>query len=322
MSRTILVTGATGMLGRVTAQQLLERGDTVRVMQRGDAGLACEQFRADLTDTDGVQLAMRGVDGVIHCAAKVSMTGARADFQRVNVTGTQVMLHAAQQAGVASFVHVSTPSVAHVGRPIVGDDAMPADPDGARGNYAQTKAQAEVIALASTTTEFSVCAIRPHLIWGPGDEQLVARILARAAAGRLFLIDHGHALIDTTYIDNAADALVHALDACERVSGQAFVVSNGEPRSVSELIERIAVAGGYPPPGRSVPGPIALLAGRLAERIWQNTEPPLTAFLVEQLSTAHWFDQRRTRALLSWNPRISLDTGFTRLAQHLQGAAS
>ena len=314
MSGGVLVTGASGLLGRTVSLQLAARGELVTVMQRSDSGLDVRQIRGDLNDADARRLALAGVDRVIHCAAKVSINGPQAEFSRINVDGTAALLSAARTSGVHSFVHVSTPSVAHLGRAIHGDQAQPADPEGARGNYARTKAEAELLALAASDSDFSVCAVRPHLIWGPGDEQLIGRIVSRARAGRLFLIDHGHALIDTTYIDNAAEALIAALDTCTVNAGRAFVVSNGEPRTVAELLELICRAAGEAPPRRSVPASAAYRAGAIAERLWGDSEPPLTSFLVEQLATAHWFDQRETRSALGWVPRISLTEGFERLA--------
>ena len=83
-------------------------------------------------------------------------------------------------------------------------------------------------------------AIRPHLVWGPGDTQLVGRIVERARAGRLPRLGSGAALIDTTYIDNAASALAAALERAEDVHGRAYVVTNGEPRPVAELKAELA----------------------------------------------------------------------------------
>ncbi|MGI9136811.1 MAG: NAD-dependent epimerase/dehydratase family protein [Candidatus Nanopelagicales bacterium] len=316
MSGSVLVTGATGLLGRTVALRLSARGDTVTVMQRGDSGLPLRQVRGDLGDADARMRALEGVDRVIHCAAKVSINGPASEFRAINVDGTSALLASARRQGVHSFVHVSTPSVAHVGRAIHGAQAETADPSGARGEYARTKAEAELLALAASESSFSVCAIRPHLVWGPGDEQLIGRIVARAAAGRLFLIDHGYALIDTTYIDNAADALIAALDTCAENAGRAFVISNGEPRTVAEMLDRICSAAGQPSPVRSVPARLAYRAGLVAERVWGESEPPLTSFLVEQLSTAHWFDQRQARAALHWVPTVSIEQGFRRLGEY------
>jgi 2-alkyl-3-oxoalkanoate reductase len=164
--------------------------------------------------------------------------------------------------------------------------------------------------------------VRPHLVWGPGDTQLVGRIIARARAGRLPVVGSGAALIDTTYVSNAADALVAALDRCEAARGQALVVSNGEPRPVAELLAAICRAAGVRPPRRAVPRSLALGAGAVVEALWATPlasrlgEPPMTRFLAEQLSTAHWFDQRHTREALHWTPRVSIAEGLAALARH------
>jgi nucleoside-diphosphate-sugar epimerase len=167
-----------------------------------------------------------------------------------------------------------------------------------------------------------VLAIRPHLVWGPGDTQLVARIVERARRGSLPVLGTGAALVDTTYLDNAVDALVAAVDRVEVVHGRALVVSNGEPRPIGEILAAIATAGGAAPPSRHVPAAIGTLAGSVVEAVWAirqglgrpATDPPMTRFLAEQLSTAHWFDQRETQRLLGWRPSVDLATGFARLA--------
>jgi nucleoside-diphosphate-sugar epimerase len=180
---------------------------------------------------------------------------------------------------------------------------------------------AEQIALAADSADLAVTAIRPHLVWGPGDTQLVGRVVARARAGRLVLVGSGTGLIDTTYVDNAADALLAALDRCPEVAGQALVVTNGEPRPVAEMLAGICAAAGVPGPRRRVPRRVALTAGLVVEGLWAvraragfTGDPPMTRFVVEQLSTAHWFDQRRTHELLSWRPEVTLEEGFAALA--------
>ncbi len=183
---------------------------------------------------------------------------------------------------------------------------------------------AEVLALAADRPGFAVTALRPHLVWGPGDTQLVGRIAQRARAGRLVLVDDGAALIDTTYVDNAATAIAQGLDRCESppVRGRAFVVSNGQPRTVAELVTRIAWAAGGRAPTRHLPFPVARSAGAVVERAWRRRpdEPPLTAFVAEQLATAHWFDQRETRSALQWRPEVGIDEGLRRLAASFAAA--
>jgi 2-alkyl-3-oxoalkanoate reductase len=321
----VLVTGASGRYGAAVATALVQRGDEVTVLQRRAAGLeGVREVLGDITDPLAVARALTGCDAVIHLAARVSVVGDWAAFETTNVQGTATLLAVARRAGVGRVVHVSSPSVAHQGRALVGAPAGPADPDHARGHYARSKAMAERLALAADDPQLAVVAIRPHLVWGPGDTQLIGRIVERARQGRLALVDRGTALIDTTYVDNAVSATLAALDRVEAVHGRAFVVSNGEPRTVHELLTRICAAAGVPPPARRVPFPVAWAGGALAEALWRllrrEDDPPMTAFLAEQLATAHWFDQRETRSALRWEPSVTLDEGFARLAAAAEGS--
>lgn len=317
----VLVTGASGLLGREVAGLLVRRGHAVTTFQRRPSGVdgATDQC-GSLTDDAAVRAAVRGAEAVVHLAAKVSFTGHAGEFDEVNVEGTRRLLLAAREAGVGDFVFVSSPSVANSGAAIAGLGAEPADPVHAHGDYSRTKAQAELLALAADVPDFRVAAVRPHVVWGPGDTQLVERVLDRAARNRLPLLDAGAALIDTTYVDNAASAIAAALDRIGHIHGRALVVTNGEPRPVGELIAGICAAGGVPAPSWSIPGRVARLAGSVVERAWlrlgRQHEPPMTRFLAEQLSTAHWFDQRETRELLGWTPAVSVDEGLARLADY------
>ena len=319
----ILVTGGRSLLGAGVARRLAGRGDHVTVLQRRAAGLGLPEVLADVADREAVQRAVAGQDVVVHLAAKVGISGGWPEFLRTNVAGTDAVVQACLGLGVPRLVHVSSPSVAHTGTSLVGAGAGPADPDHARGHYARSKAMAEQIALAADGPTLRVIAIRPHLVWGPGDTQLVARIVNRARRGTLPVLGTGAALVDTTYLDNAVDALVAAVDRVETVHGRALVVSNGEPRPIGEILAAIATAGGAAPPSRHVPAAVGTLAGAAVEAVWAvrqglgrpaAADPPMTRFLAEQLSTAHWFDQRETQQLLGWRPTVDLVTGFARLA--------
>ena len=325
----VLVTGASGMLGRAVAQALIVRGDEVTVMQRrssgrgGAAALGCREMLGDITDQDAVRRAVRGQDAVIHLAAKVDVSGRWADYRAVNIDGTKNLLHAALNAGAGRFVHISSPSVAHAGRPLIGAGAQPAEARSTRGYYARSKALAEQAALQFNGADLAVMALRPHLVWGPGDTQLIARVVARARARRLVIVGSGAALIDTTYVTNAADALVAGLDRCTAAAGEALVISNGEPRPLAEIVARVCAAAGIDRRRPHVPYPVAWAAGATVDALWavrtrigRPGEPPLTRFVVNQMGTAHWFAQQRTRAVLQWTPRVDLETGFAELARH------
>ncbi len=314
----VLVTGASGLLGGAVAQLLRQRGEHVTTFQRGASGLPGRDLRGDVTDAAAVHTAVRGQDAVVHLAARVSVTGPRRAFEAANVGGTANVVAAARASpSVRRLVFVSSPSVAHIGASLVGAGAGAADPARARGHYARSKAAAELLALAADGPSLAVVAVRPHLVWGPGDTQLVGRIVARARAGRLTLVDRGLALMDCTYLDNAAAAIVAALDRARIAHGRAVVVTNGEPRPVAEVLARICAAAGVPAPTRHVPLRVARAGGAVVEAVWallgRTDDPPMTRFLAEQLATAHWFDQRLTRELLAWTPTVSLEEGFTRL---------
>jgi nucleoside-diphosphate-sugar epimerase len=313
----VLVTGGTSLIGRTVALGLNERGHTVSTFQRRPSGLPFAEHRGDLADRTALDRAMEGIDAVVHLAARVGVVGTGDQFEQTNVVGTANVLAAARAGGVRRFVHISSPSVAHSGRSLVGAPAGPADPDAARGHYARSKARAEVVALAASSEEFPVAVIRPHLVWGPGDTQLVGRIVERARQGRLAIVGSGTALIDTIYLDNAADAIIAAVERAPEIAGRPLVVSNGEPRPLRDLVGRIVAAAGLEPPSLRVPYRLAYAGGLVVERLWERTgragDPPMTSFLAEQLATAHWFDQRETRRSLDWIPHVGLDEGFERL---------
>lgn len=315
----ILVTGSRGLLGSAVAQEVIARGHECIVVQRNPSGVrGATEFLDDLANPQHSDRWIDGVDAVIHLAAKVGIVGTRSEFESVNIDATRNLLSLAKSRGVRNFVFASSPSVAHTGKPLVGVGATPAQPDHVRGFYSQTKAVAELEVLAASDAAMNTTALRPHLVWGPGDTQLIGRIVSRAKAGRLFLIGEGEALIDTCYVDNAASAFVLAAEKTEAAVGKALMVTNGEPRTVKETLLRICRAAGVPGPAKSVPVGVAMAAGAVIERLWffRDTEPPLTTFLVEQLSTAHWFDISETELILGWKPTVSLDEGFVRLGIH------
>ena len=325
--KRILVTGASGLLGGAVAQVLRVQGHHVRTFQRRPSAGATDEILGSLTDTAAVERAVDSMDAVVHLAAKVSFTGRWKEFVDTNIVGTRTLLEASKTAGVTDFVNVSSPSVAHFGSSLAGAAAGEADPERARGNYARSKAIAELEALAEDSGKFRVASMRPHVVWGPGDTQLVERVIQRAKSGRLPLLDHGAALIDTIYIDNAAAAIARSLERMADARGKAVVITNAEPRPVGELIAGICRAGGAPSPRLHVPGWMARAAGSVIERAWiaagsrnlVQDEPPMTRFLAEQLSTAHWFDQRDTQRILDWKPTVSIDEGLRKLAAHYGG---
>jgi 2-alkyl-3-oxoalkanoate reductase len=309
------------MIGRKTAEELMHRGHDVQLLQRGSSDLDVPVFRGDIRDADVVQTAVNGCDVVIHAAAKVGLVGRFSEFHDINVVGTQHVVNAAAAAGARGVVYVSSPSVSYSTTPVLGAVAPPARDD-VLGYYSQTKSVAERAVLADR--RIAAVALRPHLVWGPGDTQLVGRIVERARQRRLALVNNGEAIVDSTYIDNVSDALAAAAERVgvqENLSGRALVVSNGEPRTVASLVQSICSAANVSYAPRNIGLGAAVRLGKVMEAVYKlrpHAEPPLTAFTAYQLGISHWFDISETKELLQWSPRISLDEGFALLAKSFE----
>ncbi len=321
----IVVTGGGGFLGGAVVRQLVERGDRVRSVQRSDApalrALGVEVVRADLSDADACLEALRGADAVIHVAAKAGVWGTEASFYAANVQATDNVVAACRALGVRKLVYTSTPSVVHTGGDVNGvDESMPVATHFSAA-YPRTKAMAESHVLAANDARLATVALRPHLIWGPGDTQLTARVWARARAGRLRLVGGGTKWIDTIFVENAAEAHLSALDrlapdaAC---AGKAYFITQGEPVPQKAFIDGMLAAGGLPPCEKSIPPALAWLVGAMLEVLWtvlrRQDEPLMTRFLAEQLATAHWYNIDAARRDLGYVPRITVAEGLRRLA--------
>jgi nucleoside-diphosphate-sugar epimerase len=251
------------------------------------------------------------------------MWGRYEDFYRDNVEGTETLLEVAKAAGVKKFVFTSTPSVVYPGGggDVEGWNESVPYPATSDSHYAATKALAEKAVLAANSPSFSTVALRPHLVWGPGRDHMIATIIARGRAGKLRRIGAFNKLIDTTYIDDAAAA--HWL-AAERLApsaacaGKAYFISQGDPRPNWDVVNMILAAAGLPPVSRALPYPAARAAAAVLETLWKisgaKNEPPLTRFVLQQLTTAHWFDISAARRDLGYAPSVSMEEGMRRLA--------
>jgi len=323
-----LVTGGGGFLGGVIVRMLRQRGEGVVSYSRGNypelERLGVAQCGGDLADREALTRAAAGCDIVFHVAAKAGVWGDYADYYRANVTGTENVIAACRAAGIGRLVHTSSPSVVFDGRDVEGGDESLPYPEKYEAHYPRTKALAEQIVLAANGPDFSTVALRPHLIWGPGDNHLVPRIIARAKAGRLRRIGDRPCLVDTVYVDNAARAHLQAADRLfhgSPVAGKAYFISNGEPLPLWEMVNRILAAAGLPPVNRSISPRLAYAAGVLCEALWGTLrlpgEPTMTRFVAHELATAHWFDISAARRDFGYSPEISIDAGLVRLREWL-----
>lgn len=326
-----LVTGGGGFLGSAIARKLRERGDEVRVFGRGSypelEAIGIDTLRGDLADADAVAAACEDRDVVFHVGAKVGLWGAYEDYFAANVTGTKNVLRACLEQGIGKLVFTGSPSVVFDGRDVEGWDESAPYPERFDSHYSRTKAQAEEMVLAANHDRLATVSLRPHLVWGPGDRHLLPRMVAKARAGRLYRIGEVSKPIDTLYIDDAVEAHLLAavqLSPLSEIAGNAYFLSAGDPRPVWEIVDKMLAAAGLPPTKKSVPLGLAMSAAKACEASWRllgvSSEPPLTRFLVSQLTTAHWFDISAAKRDLGWRPRVGLDEGMRRLAQWIRSA--
>jgi len=321
-----LVTGGGGFLGSAIVRKLLERGDIVRSFSRGDypelVKLGVEQLRGDLNNPDAVAEACTGVDIVFHVAAKAGVWGDYDDYYQANTVGTENVIQACLAKGVDILVYTSSPSVIFDGTDMAGVDESIPYPDHYHAFYPQTKAMAERRVIEAAAEGLKTVSLRPHLIWGPGDLHFAPRILARAK--KLRIVGDGKNLVDTIYIDNAADAHLQAADrlqATDEISGRVYFISQDDPINLWEMINAILHAGGKPPVTRHISQKTARRAGAFLEFIYRMFrlpgEPRMSKFLAAELGTSHWFDISAAKRDFDYTPKVSTEEGLKRLEKWL-----
>ncbi len=323
----VLVTGGGGFLGGAIVRQLVDRGDNVRSFSRNFypelAQLGVEQIQGDIVDKTAFEQACKGVKLVFHAAAKPGVWGNYADYYRTNVAGTQHVIDACKKHGVLRLVYTSSPSVVFDGTDMEGLDESVPYPEKFHAHYPKTKAMAEQLVIKAADKDLMTITLRPHLIWGPKDNHLVPRIIERA--GRLVRVGSGKNLVDTIYIDNAAEAHVLAADRLKEnpgLSGKVYFISQDNPVPLWDMVNDILKTAGHPPVKRAIPRKIAWLMGALFEVVFKmfriRGEPQMTRFLADELATAHWFDIRAAKKDLGYAPTVSIKEGLSRLEQWLQ----
>jgi 2-alkyl-3-oxoalkanoate reductase len=323
-----LVTGGGGFLGLAIVRRLVAQGTTVCSFsrQRHDTlgALDVEQRQGDLADEAAVREAVAGCDVVFHVAAKPGIWGPYEDYHRTNFIGTRNVIAACRELGVSRLVYTSSPSVVFDGRDMEGVDESVPYPSRFAAHYPRTKAAAEQLVRTANDERLATVSLRPHLIWGPGDNHLLPRLVARARAGQLRRIGRARKLVDTIYIDNAAEAHLLAAEKLAPgavIAGKVYFISQGEPVDLWEMINRLLEAAGVPTVQRSIPRGAALALAWGFENVHRLLhrpgEPRLTRFVVEELCTSHWFDLSAARRDLGYRPTVSISEGLHRLREHL-----
>jgi len=339
---SVLVTGAAGFLGRHLVQQLLARGERVRAFCRtpndswaglfGPAAPHVEIVLGDVRDPAAIGAALRGVSTVFHTAGVAGLWGPWKHYFEVNVLGTRNVIAACRRNGVQRLVFTSSPSVVFTTTDQHGDDESLPYTRRWLCHYSHSKALAEQAVLAASGSgsgDLLTCALRPHLIWGPGDRHLLPRLLARARSGRLRRIGDGSNLIDTAYVDNAAAAHLQAADALlpgSRVCGRPYFISQGEPVNCWQWIDQLLALAGLPPVAQTISISQAWRAGLTMETAYRllrlRKEPPMTRFLAAQLGRSHWFNIAAAGRDFGYQPHVSTIAGMQRLKDWLAAGQS
>lgn len=323
----ILVTGGGGFVGGYIVERLLARGYAVRSIGRSPqpelVAKGVEVVCGDLTDATAVSAACEGVGAVFHVAARAGVWGSWESFYGPNVIGTRNVLSACRKWQVKRLVYTSTPSVVFNGDSIRGgDESLPYGKNWLC-HYAETKALAEQEALAANSEKLQVVALRPHLIFGPGDPHLLPRVVESVKAGRLRIVGDGSAKVDVSYVGNVADAHLDAFDALERGkgAGQAYFISQGEPVDLWPWLNSILEGLGQPPLTQKIPLPLAYGIGALCEGAWKvlrrRTDPPITRFVAVELAKDHYFDISKAQNVLGYRPRVPMNEALKLTIQDL-----
>lgn len=328
-----LVTGGGGFLGLYIVEQLLADGFDVRSFSRSSYEslqiLNVEHVAGDLRDSPAVERACEGVDVVFHTAAVPGIWGSREMFFGINTTGTENVIAACRKHSVPKLVYTSSPSVVFGGEDHVNaDESLPYPPTWL-AHYPATKASAEQRVLAASDGSFSTCALRPHLIWGPRDTQLVPRLIQRAKAGRLRIIGDGSNEISMSYVENVAAAHLQAARALSPDSpsaGQAYFINEPEPIGCWEWINTLLARAGLQPVQKSISTRAAYRIGAILEFVYStlrlSSEPPMTRFLASQLSTSHSYDISKAQRDFGYKPIVSVEEGLAKLEPELREIAS
>ena len=331
-----LVTGGGGFLGLYIVEQLVARGNTVRVLCRGNyprlAELKVESIPGDIRDAAAVTAACQDIDTVFHTAAVSGIWGSWDHYHGINTVGTQNIVAACQSADVTRLVYTSSPSVIYDGCDHCGANESLPYPARYLCNYPATKALAEKAVLeANGRGKLVTCALRPHLIWGPRDNHLIPRLVERAKTGRLRRVGDGQNLISMSYVENAAAAHLQAADRLDpdhpdaAPAGQAYFINETEPVNLWGWINQLLTLAGMPPVHRGISRTNAARVGAVMEFFYQTlgwqTEPPMTRFLASQLGGSHYYDTSRAHTDFGYHAVVSVEEGLRKLRPELQRLA-
>jgi nucleoside-diphosphate-sugar epimerase len=305
----VLVTGASGFIGRYVVRALAERGHSVRALDLPGVPPppeADEHAAGDIRDPDACRAAARGAEALVHLAARVADFGPRAAFLQSNVEGTRNVLEGAAAEGLRRVVLVSSATV-HAFPQYGADEDAPRERR--RFPYGESKRAAEDLCEAAHRAgRIETSIVRPGVfVFGPGDRRTTYRLLDRLSRRKVCLCARGRGITTTAYAPN----LAHGIALAVEVPGAAgaYIIDDGEPLTWYDLFDRFCDALEVKRPRYGPPLWAALAAGALAAgaaRLFRLRDPGLTRYRARLVATDFYFRSRRARDL-GYEPRTSLD---------------
>jgi len=326
--KTVLVTGGGGFLGKAIVRRLLREMADVRSFSRETYNelktLGVEQIQGDIRDSEDVNKACNGVEVVFHVAAKIKLWGDYRDFFDTNVSGTENVIQACRKREIRHLVYTSSPSVVYHGREdVLGVDESAPYPEHYHTHYQKTKSMAEQRVVKASNKSLQTVALRPHLILGPGDRQMIPRLIKWSK--NLRIIGDGTNLIDWTFLDNAAHAHVLAAEKLvmnKGISGKIFFISQGQPINLWELVNHILKSAGKEPVNRTFPKDAAYFLGWIFEIVYTwfriKSEPKMTRAIATEFARNSWFDISAARNELGYAPEVTSEEGLERIKKWLE----
>ena len=329
-----LVTGGGGFLGLYVVEQLVERGDSVRVFCRGQYDqldqLGVEVCNGDIRDPAAVATAVQGCDTVFHCAAVPGVWGSWEMYHGINTLGTENVITGCRTHGTGKLIYTSSPSVVFDGEDHFDADELLPYPASYMCHYPHSKMLAEKSVLAANGIDgLATAALRPHLIWGPRDNHLIPRLIQRAKSGRLRVVGDGKNKISMAYVENAAAAHLQAADALtlqSAVAGNAYFINEPQPVVMWEWITELLQIAGLPPVTKTISQNSAARIGRVLECVWSTLrlkgEPTMTRFVAAQLAGSHCYSVARAQRDFGYKGIVTVADGMRRITEELQQLGS
>lgn len=329
VTQKVLVTGGGGFVGKAVVKLCVAQGVETIIVGRNTypemEKLGAKCVVGNICDDGVIDQAMQGVNCVFHVAALAGIWGTWKEYYHTNVLGTENILKNCLKNKIGALVYTSTPSVVFNRQNICGENEDLPYATSPLCHYAKSKIMAEKLVLSANSETLSTCALRPHLIWGPGDPHLLPRLVESGRKKQLKQVGNGTNLVDISYIDNVAHA--HILAAINLLhtgsaAGKPYFISQGEPVNLWAWVAQLYDQLGIDKITNTVSFPTAYRVGGILELLYKisksSKEPKMTRFLAEQLAKSHYFSIDNAIKDLGYQPLVSTQEGLVRAIQWLR----